>query len=138
LRDSSESRRLEDRDTGVQVVAPTDNSTNKWGNIIKVKLSSIIPFFDYVIFNVYFFNLEIGTLYENSSKNFICIPNIPKVVLISNQFLIYSNDYPTYKRSYRILTSFQNFDDLSNACSNCRVISEVCGLISYLALWISV
>lgn len=46
LRDSSESRRREDRDRGVQVVSPTENSTNKWANIIKVNLS-----FNYSIFN---------------------------------------------------------------------------------------
>lgn len=33
LRDSSENRGLEGRDTGVQVVSPKENSTNKWANI---------------------------------------------------------------------------------------------------------
>lgn len=44
LRDSSENRGLEGRDTGVQVVSPTENSTNKWANIIKVNFSNYVLF----------------------------------------------------------------------------------------------
>lgn len=39
LRDSNEDIRHADREPGIQVVAPTESSMNKWANIIKVKSS---------------------------------------------------------------------------------------------------
>ena len=47
LRDSNKDTRRVDGEPGVQVVAPTENSMNKWANIIKVNSS-----FDTTILNV--------------------------------------------------------------------------------------
>ncbi len=52
LRDSNEDIRRADREPGVQVVAPTENTMNKWANIIKVNSS-----FDTAILDVQFFRL---------------------------------------------------------------------------------
>ena len=108
LRDSSENRGLEGRDTGVQVVSPTENSTSKWANIIKVNFSNFSSFvFLHNITSTD--NLERLRIPQRISSVFQIFP---KIVFISNHFQNCSKGYPTYEPLYRFFDFFSKISTI--------------------------